>query len=140
MTESGDELSKEPVPALFEQCLELYEAMSDRATMAPLQYGETEEGLVYEGFLTHLITDSDKLNYSNPYYSKLTKRLKDMDCMRQLTRGGSTKMSRWLMIQPPTLKHFQNVATQKTTRPSGWRDSVDQQIRDLSERLTKAGL
>ncbi len=140
MTESGDELSKEPVPALFEQCLELYEAMSDRATMAPLQYGETEEGLVYEGFLTHLITDSDKLNYSNPYYTKLTSRLKAMDCIRQLKRGGSTTMSRWLLVQPPTLEHFKDVATQKKTRPSGWRDSVDQQIRALSERLDRAGL
>ena len=138
MTESGSEAKAEPVPALFEQCLELYEAMSDRASMQPVQYGETEEGLVYEGFLTRLITDD--LNYSNPYYTKLTQRLKAMDCIRQLTRGGSTRMSRWLMVQSPTLEHFRDVTTKKATRPSGWRDSVDQQIRDLNERLTKAGL
>lgn len=140
MTDSGDVLDREPVPALFEQCLELYEAMTAESTMQPIQYGETEEGLVYEGFLTRLVTDSDKLGYSNPYYTKLTQRLKGMDCIRQLKRGGSTTMSRWLLVQPPTLEHFRNVATKKETRPSGWRDSVDQQIRDLSDRLTRAGL
>ena len=140
MTDSGGVLDREPVPALFEQCLQLYEAMTDEASMQPTHHGEVEEGLVYEGFLTHLVTDSDKLNYSNPYYTKLTQRLKGMDCIRQLKRGGSTTMSRWLLVQPPTLEHFKDVATQKKTRPSGWRDSVDQQIRALSERLDRAGL
>ncbi len=134
------DVRKEPVPALFEQCLELYEAMAEEASMQPVHYGEPEEGLVYEGFLTHLVTDSDKLNYSNPYYTKLTSRLKDMDCIRQLKRGGSTAMSRWLLMQSPTLEHFTNIAKKKNTRPSGWRDSVDQQIRDLNERMSKAGL
>ena len=140
MTASGDEPNREPVPALFEQCLELYEAMADEASMQPLYYGESEEGLVYEGFLTHLITDSDKLNYSNPYYSKLTRRLKSMDCIRQLKRGGSTTMSRWLLVQAPTLEHFRDVATLKATRPSGRIDSIEQQIRGLNERLDRAGL
>ncbi len=143
MLESGTEANDrppEPVPALFEQCLELYEAMADEASMQTIQYGETEEGLVYEGFLTHLVTDSDKLNYSTPMYTKLTRQLKAMDCMRQLKRGGSTAMSRWLLLQPPTLKHFRSVMTQKVARPSGRLDAMDQQIRDLNERLTRAGL
>ena len=127
-----------PVPALFEQCLILYEAMTDKATMAPIRPDSDEEGLVYEGFLTRLITD--ELHYSNPYYTKLTQRLKAMDCIRQIKRGGSTAMSRWLLVQRPTFEHFSVIASKKTTKPSGWRDSVDQQIRDLNERLTKAGL
>ena len=140
MTESGDVLDREPVPALFEQCLELYEAMAEESSMQQLDHREDLEGLVYEGFLTRLVTDSDKLGYSNPYYTKLTSRLKDMDCMRQLKRGGSTSMSRWLLIQAPTLEHFRNVASKKATRPSGRLDSIDQQIRDINERLTRAGL
>ena len=127
-----------PVPALFEQCLDLYEAMSEIATIAPIRPDSDETGLVYEGFLTRLITDD--LHLSNPYYTKLTQRLKAMDCIRQLKRGGSTAKSKWLLVQSPTFENFQNVATKKTTRPAGWRDSVDQQIRDLSERLSKAGL
>jgi hypothetical protein len=127
-----------PVPALFEQCLRLYEAMSEIATIAPIRPDSDETGLVYEGFLTRLITDG--LHLSNPYYTKLTQRLKAMDCIRQLKRGGSTAKSKWLLVQSPTFEHFNDVAAQKTTRPAGWRDSVDQQIRDLSERLTRAGL
>ena len=135
-----DKLAKDqgPVPALFEQCLTLYEAMADLATMTTIRPDSDEEGLVYEGFLTRLITDD--LHYSNPYYTKLTQRLKAMDCIRQLKRGGSTAKSKWLLVQSPTFEHFNDVASKKTTKPSGWRDSVDQQIRELNERLTKAGL
>ena len=127
-----------PVPALFEQCLTLYEAMADRATMAPIRPDSDETGLVYEGFLTRLITDD--LRLSNPYYTKLTRRLKAMDCIRQLKRGGSTAKSKWLLIQKPTFEHFNDVATLKTTRPSGRMDSIEQQLRDMNERLTRAGL
>ncbi len=138
MAESGSETKEEPVPALFEQCLELYEAMADRASMQQIDHREETEGLVYEGFLTRLIRDD--LRYSAPYYTKLTQRLKAMDCIRQLTRGGSTRKSRWLMLQSPTLEHFKDVTTKKTTRPSGRMDSIEQQLRALSDRLTKAGL
>ncbi len=127
-----------PVPALFEQCLTLYEAMTDRATIAPIRPDSDEEGLVYEGFLTRLITDD--LHLSNPYYTKLTQRLKAMDCIRQLKRGGSTAKSKWLLVQRPTFEHFNDVATKSTTRPSGRMDSIEQQLRDMNERLTRAGL
>jgi len=130
----------ELVPMLFEQCLEVYETMADQATM------NDDEQLVYEGFLTRLITQ--ELHYSNPYYTKVTQRLKAMDCIRQLRRGGSTTLrrggsttrSRWLLIQPPKLKHFTETGVQVSTRPSGWRESIEQQLRALNERMQRAGL
>jgi hypothetical protein len=127
----------EPVPALFEQCLEVYEAMADQASLQPFDE-EGDEMLVYEGFLTRLITQ--ELHYSNPYYTKVTKRLKAMDCIRQLKRGGSTTPSRWLLLKPPTVEFFREVGTQMATRPSGWRESIEQQIRDINSRLQRAGL
>lgn len=126
---------KELTPALFEQCLEVYDAMYDKAEFKMI---DGEQVLVYEGFLTRLITQD--LHYSTPYYTKITKRLKAMDCIRQLKRGGSTTPSRWAILQRPTVKHFSEVGVLVKTRPSGWREGMEQQIRDLAQRLERAGL
>ncbi len=130
--------NRETVPALFEQCLEVYEAMKDKsAHMKP--YPDTdEEMLVYEGFLTRLITKD--LNFSNPYYTKTTKRLKEMGCIHQIKRGGSTTPSKWALLRTPTIEHFRDVSSAPETRPQGWRAGIEQQIRDLNNRLSRAGI
>ena len=128
--------SKEPAPALFDQCLEVYVAMTEDAVMKEI--AEDQNGLVYTGFLTKLITRD--LHFSNPYYTKITGRLKAMDCIRQLKRGGSTSPSVWLLMQEPTLEQFNEAKTKSTTRPAGWRESMEQQIRAINERLNRAGI
>jgi len=134
-----EETKQEPIPALFEQCLEVYEAMSNDAEY---QMVNDEQVLVYEGFLTRLITQD--LHYSNPYYTKITGRLKGMDCIRQLKRGGSTSPSKWALVQTPTVELFDEArlkVSKRTGVGKGSRmDQIEQQIRDLNLRLTNAGL
>lgn len=127
-----------PIPALFTQCLEVYEAMADQASMQQAYPDVAEEFLVYEGFLTRLITQD--LHFSNPYYTKVTKKLKAMDCIRQVKRGGSTSPSRWALLQSPTMKLFEVAVDSNKNRGSGMKADLQQQIRDLNERMTRAGL
>jgi len=134
----AEEVAREPVPALFTQCLEVYETMANQASMQQAYPDTEEEFLVYEGFLTRLITQD--LHYSNPYYTKVTQRLKAMDCMRQIKRGGSTTPSRWALLQTPTLELFKKAVSQTSTRTVSSNESMKQQIRDLNERLNRAGL
>lgn len=134
----AERVKRPPIPALFTQCLEVYEAMVDQSTMRQAYPDEPTEMLVYEGFLTRLIVT--ELHYSNPYYTKITKRLKAMDCIRQIKRGGSTSPSLWGLLQPPTLELFETAVESTRTRGSGMREDLQQQIRDLNRRLTDAGL
>ncbi len=134
----ADKLTREPIPALFEQCLEVYEAMAEQASMQQAYPDLDEEFLVYEGFLTRLIVH--ELHYSNPYYTKVTKRLKAMDCIRQIKRGGSTAPSRWALLQTPTLELFRKTPSDSSARVNSKEESLLQQVRDLAARLDKAGL
>lgn len=127
----------EPIPALFSQCLEVYDAMTEEATMQQAWLDVEEEFLVYEGFLTRLITHD--LHYSNPYYTKITRRLKAMNCIIQVKRGGSTSPSRWALVNTPTLENFKNAIETKAL-PQSKQETLAQQIRDLSKRLDNAGL
>ena len=125
------------VPALYEQCIELYEAMADRSKMEKPYHDAESEVLVYDGHLTKLVTE--ELHYSVPYYTKLKNVLKDMDCIRQIRRGGSTTTSRWMLLQHPTLELFTE-ALGKSKSSSSWKTSMEQRIRDLETRMTNAGI
>ena len=134
----NERVARDPIPALYTQCLEVYEAMADQAEMTQAYPDDPQELLVYEGFLTRLITQD--LHYSNPYYTKVTKRLKGMDSIRQIKRGGSTSPSRWALIQTPTLELFNSVPEMTSNKRASMRENLEQQIRDLNKRLTDAGL
>ena len=75
---------------LFNQCLTVYECMND----------ESFEG-VYSGHLTKLIIN--ELGYPNPYYSKITKKLKDMECIQQIRRGNASAPSIWKLPKETSL-------------------------------------
>lgn len=120
------------LPTIYEYCIQVYQAMKQEASQESLgpQYGE-EEGLVWDGFSTKLISG---LNLPVPYYTKVFSELKRMDCVRQLRRGGSTTTSRWLLLQDPSRELFMKMPEQR--KPGANRlDRVEQQIRDLNERL-----
>jgi hypothetical protein len=122
----------ERLPALFEYCVQAYQAMSEEASQESLGvgYGE-EEGLVYDGFTTKLIRE---LGLPVPYYTKVFGELQRMDCVRQLRRGGSTTTSRWLLLQAPTPELYLKMPLSK--RAGGSRmDTLEQQVRDLNTRV-----
>jgi hypothetical protein len=133
MRDASDAL--EPTtPALFHHCVSVYEAMLDRAEVQLLD-GQTE-AMVYEGFLTELITGA--LSLSVPYYTKITQALKKMGCIRQLRRGGSTSKSQWQLVTDPTLEAFELISLENKHLPYLTEDDIApllQQIKDLNRRI-----
>ena len=103
----------ESEPALFHHCEDTYHEMLYQAKPEVLD-GSDEEVMVYEGFLTELITN--KLNLSVPYYTSITQALKKMGCARQLRRGGSNTQSQWLLIKEPTPEAFHKAGVKGPTR------------------------
>jgi hypothetical protein len=88
------------------------------------------ECLVYEGFMTKLFRDT--LHLSVPYYTLVLRKLKAMDCIRQLRRGGSTTPSKWVLLKQPTIAEFMSKGvTYRSARPG----SLQQQIGDLAQRV-----
>lgn len=131
MSTNADAVPKEleKIPALFEHCKKAYAAMLEESAEE-----EVAEGLilpVYEGFLTKLFTE--RLFLSLPYYTHCMKRLKAMDCVRQLRRGGSSTPSKWALLKAPVLEEFSKFGNSIT--PSS--NAARQQIRDLSDRISK---
>lgn len=127
----SDVVEIDKVPMLYEYVQKCYAAMEEEAQYEDV---ETQEGiqnlLVYEGFLTHLVTDT--LHLSVPYYTKLTRALKAMGCMSQLRRGGSSTPSKWLLFRKPTLASFTDPKVQEAVNKSA---TKDQRTRDLSTRV-----
>ena len=113
-------------PALYDHCVRTYNAMlseARRVRVAPEQgevdgfLGEDPEPeyiIIYEGFLTQLITQ--KLNLSVPYYTKVRKALLRMGCIRQLRRGGGSSPSQWELIYEPSLDAFMKQEPPKTPK------------------------
>jgi len=90
--------------------------------------------IVYEGFLTTLITS--KLNLSVPYYTSVRKALMRMGCIRQLRRGGGTAMSQWELIYEPTLEAFLDQEVKKPRQPTRL-DAANEQIEALINRVSE---
>lgn len=128
-------------PALFEHCVNTYNAMMEEAHAVTTDdlNGKIDEVIVYEGFLTQLITG--KLNLSVPYYTSIRKALIEMGCIRQLRRGGSTTQSQWELIYEPTLEMFlkKQPVKQRSAAPTASQvrdqrlDELEKQVRGLLE-------
>lgn len=99
---------KDVLPAIFDHCLRTYkEMLSESRTVAEITGKDATRVVVYEGFLTNLITQ--KMRLSVPYYGRIRSLLIDMGCIRQLKRGGGTAPSQWEMITEPTVEMFLKV-------------------------------
>jgi hypothetical protein len=143
------ELDSDTPAALFGHCQNVWRRMSSRSTIVRAPDGDDDDDgpsndgdmIVYEGNLTALITG--ELNLSVPYYSKCTRALKDMGCIKQLRRGGGASPSQWELIEEPTLEtwnkyiHGENGDKVQARRRPTRADQQDQQIRALSERVDK---
>jgi hypothetical protein len=121
-------------PALFEHCVNVYKAMFEHAhavTTDDLK-GTVGDVIVYEGFLTKLITQ--ELNLSVPYYTSIRKALIDMGCIRQLRRGGSTTESQWELVYEPTLRAFMEQKPERS-RPQSKTEARDVKIAELEKEV-----
>ena len=118
-------------PALFDHCCRVYAAMLAEAHAVD---SEGQKMVVYEGFLTTLITG--KLNLSVPYYSSVRRALKRMGCIRQLRRGGGSSQSQWELITDPTFELFQSQAEVKSRTPTKT-EALDYQITVLISRIAE---
>lgn len=121
----------EHAPALYHHCVTAYNEMLVRS--------KDERGeRLYEGHLTRLF--EDELGYSSPYYSHITRKLKAMDCVRMLKRGGGggSSMSVWLLIQQPTLELYENTPPDEGYDSRGIAGGYEQlrwSINQLSARI-----
>jgi hypothetical protein len=95
-----------------------------------------KEAVVYEGFLTKLVTE--ELHLSVPYYTTVMRALKKMGCVRQVRRGGSTSPSQWQLYFEPTENLFtekagvSNKRNTQTTRLEQCEDSIQALNRRVS--------
>ena len=125
-------MNEESIPVLYEYAHSVYSAMKEESTLEPLGLESEEEGLVYEGYLTKLVTQN--VGLSIPYYTATTRVLKDMGCIVQLRRGGSTTPSRWLLVTEPTLKRFNDATAYRSLKKTADKKE-SQRINDLNSRL-----
>lgn len=128
---SNEEL--QGAPALYWHCQRVYDAMASQSEPHPQATTLDGEPLqIYRGFLTKLFNE---LDISTPYYSHVMKRLKRMDCVRQLKRGGGGSESEWLLVQAPQLDVFNAVEDGMSVVGQSKQEAMAQQIRDLNARL-----
>lgn len=117
-------------PKLFEHCSRVFERMRQGAQSVDV---EGQPSLVYEGFLTHLFQD---LELATPYYTSVMKRLRQMNCVRQLSRGGGNAPSRWLLETEPEWDAFQAAETRKLTGHTKL-GALQEQVVQMNERLLR---
>lgn len=127
----GRKIDNDDAPeALFLHCLTVYNMMVQEATLVS---SDTEdEMLVWTGMLTNLITG--QCNLSIPYYTKITKALKEMGSIRQLKRGGGTTPSQWELLVVPTADLYDGRTPPKLV-PVGRYEQLRGQLNALSDRV-----
>lgn len=128
----------ETLPVLFNHCKDVYAAMlRSSSKQSFIEDGQTKEAVLYEGFLTKLVTED--LHLSVPYYTSVMRALKKMGCVEQVRRGGSTSPSQWRLYFEPTEDLFKNKAGGKK-RASSQHDSrlsqVEGIVQTLNQRVT----
>jgi hypothetical protein len=137
---NSDTQGETTLPVLYSHCKAVYEAMLRSSSKQEFQDadGQIKEAVVYEGFLTKLITED--LHLSVPYYTSVRNALKKMGCIRQLRRGGSTSPSQWQLYYEPTEALFTEKvqkAGSRRTNPNATRlDQCEASIQSLNRRVS----
>lgn len=120
--------SDAPKPAMLVHCETVYAKMLERST-------PVTEGILYEGMLTHLF---EEVGLSTPYYTHVMTKLKAMDCVRQIRRGGGNTPSRWLLLQEPVIESWRSVTADMAERVKRHtnRNDLIQMLVDLGRRTS----
>lgn len=117
------------MPARYKHCVSVYNAMAERSE-------ETPQGRVYTGSLTNLITQD--LGLGNAYYTVIMDKLKNMDCVEMLRRGGGPSPSVWLLKRPPNPDAYNTVEQKETMQgqiTKADREVLKQRQNDLERRV-----
>ena len=107
-----------------------YEAMKQSAYWDH----DTDTGM-FEGSLVSTFEDA---GIDRSRYSQVVKKLKDMGCIEQVTRGNAHKPSKWILYKEPTQTDFEMAGGSwvSHTGSGGLRgDSKSQRITDLQARV-----
>jgi len=92
---------------------------------------------LYEGYLTKLFAQH---HLSVPLYTHTLRALKEMDCVRQLRRGGGGSPSQWLLVRPPERDKVEEALAPKETPvpvEAIQQEVRDQQMNDMNKRITR---
>lgn len=117
---------EKPPAKLWEHVLTVFAAMQRQATSQML---DGKHALVYTGHTTQLFRD---VGLATPYYTSVMRTLKQMGCVRQLSRGGGSAASRWELLDDPDLETFEVAcASQKSSKAP----SPDPNVLDLEQRM-----
>lgn len=126
------------LPALYYHCCRIYKAMMSTAKLVE---GEdaAEPRYLWEGSLTAVF---EELNIGIAQYTPVTRRMKAMDCILQLRRGGGPQPSVWVLKGEPTVERFQHTNSDRAPTPKGKEKGKletqnAQQLRDLNRRITR---
>jgi len=129
--------NKPTLPVLFYHCKDTYDAMLRSSSKQKYRDGtDDKEAVVYEGFLTKLVTE--ELHLSTPYYTTVMRALKKMGCATQLRRGGSTATSQWRLHHEPTEDLFREkigLPKKPTSQHKHRMDQHEGMIQDLNVRV-----
>lgn len=135
---NSDQRGETTLPVLYSHCRDVYEAMLRSSSKQEYKDddGSQKEAVVYEGFLTKLVTE--ELHLSVPYYTTVMRALKKMECVRQVRRGGSTSPSQWQLYFEPTEKLFVEKAgvTSKRNTQTTRLEQAENSIQALNRRVT----
>lgn len=126
--------SNQHVPAMFNHCVNVYAEMTKQSEIE-IQREHVDGLRIYTGMGTRLF---QQLGLGNPYYTAVMRRLLDMDCIRQITRGGGGQPSKWLLLREPTLELWEQFpeGTRGRYGKTATRPQVpEQQVKDLHVRV-----
>lgn len=110
-------------PAQYDHCVTIYNAMLAEARTEEV---EGQMVLVWEGFLTEVF---QKQGLPQPYYTTVMHKLKAMECVIQLKRGGGGGTSIWALLKEPTEEEFMAAPERSKSNPSV-SDQKEQLLRD----------
>lgn len=119
-------VAAEAPPALFLHCQTVWGLMENESKVV-----DSGDGVVciWEGSLTKLVIQ--QANLSLPLYSQVTKRLKSMNCVVQLRRGGGMTPSVWQLLKEPNYDDYVNCDHERENKPA-----KANELAQLSQRLS----
>jgi hypothetical protein len=120
-------------PAAFDHCIRVYAILDEEAVLEDVKTeDETLNLKVWSGALTKVF---QRLELATPYYTSVMAHLKAMGCVEQLSRGGGSAPSKWVLYQEPTRELFDEAPAMKPQKTADRLKALEQQVRDLTKMV-----